>query len=148
MLGHYLKIWADKWSCTGEVKGGTVPLNHRNFIVTSNYSIEQVFGPEEHDNEKAKKAKAELVAAIKRRFNEQYIESQDKEDMVDEDKEEVKSPAHKRPKLHYMFLTDVKTGQMKLTEKGPTIGAALVQQLKAPHMKRVDTTLPFEELED
>lgn len=37
VLGHYLKIWADKWSCTGEIKGGTVPLQHRVFIVTSNY---------------------------------------------------------------------------------------------------------------
>lgn len=36
-LGHYLKIWADKWSCSGEVKGGTVNLLHDKFIVTSNY---------------------------------------------------------------------------------------------------------------
>lgn len=42
-LGHYLKIWADKWSCTGEVKGGTVNLVHTHFIVTSNYSIEQLW---------------------------------------------------------------------------------------------------------
>lgn len=34
-LGHYLKIWADKWACTGETKGGTIPLNHHRFIVTS-----------------------------------------------------------------------------------------------------------------
>lgn len=37
VLGHYLKIWADKWECTGEVKGGMVNLKHTKFIVTSNY---------------------------------------------------------------------------------------------------------------
>lgn len=37
MLGHYLKIWMDKWPCTGETKGGTVALRHKRFIVTSNY---------------------------------------------------------------------------------------------------------------
>jgi len=36
-LGHYLKIWSDKWSCTGEIKGGVVNLEHDHFIVTSNY---------------------------------------------------------------------------------------------------------------
>lgn len=43
VLGHYLKIWADKWSCTGETKGGTVQLQHKIFVVTSNYSIEELF---------------------------------------------------------------------------------------------------------
>ena len=43
LLGHHLKIWADKYPCTGETKGGHVNLNHRVIIVTSNYSIEHVF---------------------------------------------------------------------------------------------------------
>ena len=41
-LNHYLKIWADKYACKGEVKGGTVWLNHDYFIVTSNYSIHDI----------------------------------------------------------------------------------------------------------
>ncbi|ALY05864.1 replication-associated protein [Ctenophore-associated circular genome 2] len=36
-LGHYLKRWADKYACTGETKGGTIKLQHRVFVVTSNY---------------------------------------------------------------------------------------------------------------
>jgi len=43
VLGHYLKIWADKWACNGEIKGGTVALRHKVFVVTSNYEIEDLF---------------------------------------------------------------------------------------------------------
>jgi len=57
MLGHYLKIWADKWSCTGEIKGGQVFLEHKFFIITSNYSIEECFGEDR-----------EMRDAIARRF--------------------------------------------------------------------------------
>lgn len=57
MLAHYIKIWADKWECTGETKGGQVCLNYDLFIVTSNYTIAECFGPDE-----------DLVAAIARRF--------------------------------------------------------------------------------
>jgi hypothetical protein len=45
-LGHYLKIWADKWKCSGEIKGGTVALQHEVFIVTSNYDVDQLFKEE------------------------------------------------------------------------------------------------------
>lgn len=57
VLGHYLKIWADKWSCTGEIKGGTVQLQHETFIVTSNYTIEELW-PED----------LQMQRAINRRF--------------------------------------------------------------------------------
>jgi len=57
-LDHYLKIWADKYSCTGEVKGGHVQLCYQRFYVTSNFSIEELF-----------KNKPEVtIDAIKRRF--------------------------------------------------------------------------------
>jgi len=50
MLGHYLKIWADKYSCSGEVKGSTVPLLHKYFIITSNYSIDHLWSDKEGFN--------------------------------------------------------------------------------------------------
>jgi len=56
-LKHYLKLWADKWQCSGETKGGHVHLQHEKFIVTSNYTIEQLFGENEA-----------MMQAIKRRF--------------------------------------------------------------------------------
>lgn len=56
-LGHYLKIWADKWACSGEVKGGTVPLMHEKFIVTSNYLPHQLWPDDD-----------EMVNAVRRRF--------------------------------------------------------------------------------
>lgn len=51
------------------------------------------------------------------------------------EEEELKSPVHKRPKhsdtprVAHMFLRDVKTGETKLTPKGPVIGQTLVQML-------------------
>lgn len=56
-LGHLLKIWTDRYPCSGEVKGGTVKLQHETLIVTSNYTIDQLWGDD-----------PEMCAAIKRRF--------------------------------------------------------------------------------
>lgn len=47
-LGHHLKLWADKWACDGEVKGGTVHLHHKRFYVTSNYSIDEIWPGEQN----------------------------------------------------------------------------------------------------
>lgn len=59
ILSHYLKIWADKWKCTGEIKGGTVALNYKRFIVTSNYTPAELWGKPEEET---------LRLAICRRF--------------------------------------------------------------------------------
>lgn len=56
-LGHLLKIWTDRYPCTGEIKGGNVKLQHDKFIVTSNYSISKLW---EGDDD--------MIAALKRRF--------------------------------------------------------------------------------
>lgn len=62
VLGHYLKIWADRYACTGETKGGTINLQHEKIIVTSNYSIEALW-PDD----------LEMQQAIKRRFKEVHF---------------------------------------------------------------------------
>lgn len=58
-LSHYLKLWADKWSCSGETKGGKVNLHYTTFYVTSQYTIEELWPGNEHD---------ELRTALIRRF--------------------------------------------------------------------------------
>ena len=60
VLGHHMKIWKDKYPCQGETKGGHVHLQHKKFIVTSNYSIEEMFGKDPVTG-------PALVDAIKRR---------------------------------------------------------------------------------
>jgi len=59
-LSHYLKIWADRYACTGETKGGTIHLRYHRFIVTSNYHPASIF-PTLSANDC-------LVEAIARRF--------------------------------------------------------------------------------
>lgn len=71
VLGHYLKIWADKYACTGETKGGTVPLQHRRFVITSNYHPSTLW---EHDST--------MAQAIERRFEIIYKPQRDDEQPV------------------------------------------------------------------
>lgn len=58
-LGHHLKIWCDRYKCSGEVKGSKVPLNHKVFIVTSNLKIDQLFEKQPH-----------MIEPLERRFRE------------------------------------------------------------------------------
>lgn len=57
-LGHFLKIWADRYPFMPEVKGSFLDaIRPLSIIVTSNYSIDEVFSTD-----------STLAAAIKRRF--------------------------------------------------------------------------------
>jgi len=57
-LFHQMKIWTDRYPVTAEIKGKMVNLQHRKFIVTSNYSIQDLY----------KDKGDEVVQALKRRF--------------------------------------------------------------------------------
>ena len=57
-LSHYLKTWAHKWPVYGEIRGGRVALNYDTLVVTSNFTIDDLFA----------KQPPVTIAAIKRRF--------------------------------------------------------------------------------
>lgn len=72
-LAHWMKIWTDVYSLSGEIKGGKIPLNYKRFIVTSNFSIERIYGPNSKMSDEEKEDAQVTVAAIKARFKEVYI---------------------------------------------------------------------------
>lgn len=67
-LSHYLKIWADRYAAIGEVKGGSIPLMHKTFYVTSNYHPRDLWSQEDDQD---------LLDAILRRFKIHHMLPQD-----------------------------------------------------------------------
>lgn len=68
-LGHYLKIWADRYACSAEVKGAKVNLKHKVFVITSNYTPDDMW-PDDN----------EMLEAIRRRFKVIEIKKLEKSD--------------------------------------------------------------------
>ena len=64
-LGGALKDWGDIYPIPVQVKGATVPARWTKFIVTSQYSIEQIFGQDQ-----------QTVDALKRRYTEIHVKDE------------------------------------------------------------------------
>lgn len=57
VLGHHLKIWADHYPYMAEQKGNSIMIRPEIILITSNYSIEEIFYEDQN-----------LQQAIKRRY--------------------------------------------------------------------------------
>lgn len=47
MFATHIKLWTDRYGVMGETKGSGVPLVHQYFIMTSQYSLKEVFSNQE-----------------------------------------------------------------------------------------------------
>ena len=49
-LGYHLKIWADRYTITGEVKGGHMNIRPKRIIVTSNFHPRDIWKNDDDKN--------------------------------------------------------------------------------------------------
>jgi len=85
ILGHYIKIWTDRWPCKGETKGATVQLQHEHFVITSNYHPREIWGPgKEHGDDMLLKAIVRRCEIIHKPFVwREQEEEEEEEDVMD-----------------------------------------------------------------
>ena len=84
VLGQQLKIWADRYGCILENKGGAMSSAYDKFVVTSQYSIEDIFGEDEKIVEALKRRFKVIHLPFKMVFDSEFeLELKDKDDKLD-----------------------------------------------------------------
>lgn len=117
VLGHHLKRWTDRYSFPAESKGSTIQVRPEKVIVTSNYSIEEIFDDD-----------PELAAALKRRFKVTHFH--EKEWWKKKCPDAPKKPALKRPRIN--LIPDPPSKKLCLDGQ---------KRLNQTHLEIVDTTV-------
>lgn len=62
ILGYHIKRWTDRYPAILEVKGSALPTTYEKFVITSNYSIDEIWQEDK-----------EMCEAIKRRFKSLHV---------------------------------------------------------------------------
>lgn len=71
-LSHYIKIWADCYDFVGEVKGNTIPIVLKYFVITSNYLPGEIWDTD-----------SILLEAIERRFTIILVDEYNRDECLD-----------------------------------------------------------------
>jgi len=67
-LGHEMKLWSDKYSHTAEIKGGSVKLRHKFFVVTTNFHMGEIWPEDSPRIDRPQKDYSKIHQALSRRF--------------------------------------------------------------------------------